>query len=331
MADPARAPGSRHGPPGLASSTATPPMPAACQSSSSAGPSRRASRIAPGGTCGAAGRRPARPAAVPQVLQVGQPLAQIGIGDAAHAVVQLAGDPLHRRLGGQPAADHLGHPFQPAGVGRNQAIGFEHVARCRYFRAAGQIVRHAGDQLVETLLHALRRIVQAREFGLAGRRPAAAPGGGGSRAARPGRWRCPGTSVEPAKTRGIVAPTPSSGAVGGAGRRQDLGEQHRHGLQLVHLIVGVAARIAVLHRDHAQRPSGPPHRHGQHGGERFLAGLGAVGEGRVVLRIRQVHHLTGGGAQPDDALADAQPRAADGQRVEAFGGGQLQDLAWAGA
>ena len=55
--------------------------------------------------------------------------------------------------------------LQPAGVGRHQTIGFEHVARRRHFRAAGQIVRHAGDQLVETLLHALRRIVQAREFG----------------------------------------------------------------------------------------------------------------------------------------------------------------------
>ena len=34
-----------------------------------------------------------------EILQVGQPLAQIGIGDAAHAVMQLASHPLHRRLG----------------------------------------------------------------------------------------------------------------------------------------------------------------------------------------------------------------------------------------
>ena len=34
-----------------------------------------------------------------------------------------------------------------------------------------------------------------------------------------------------------------------------------------------------------------------------------------------------GGAQPDDALADAQPGAADGLRIEPLGGGQLQDLA----
>ena len=118
-------------------------------------------------------------------------------------------------------------------------------------------------------------------------------------------------------------------AIGGAGRRQHLGQQHRHGLQLVDLFLGVAAGIAVLHHDHAQRPPGAPHRHGEHGGERFLAGLRAVGEGGMVLRIRQVHHLAGGGAQPDDALADAEPGAADGLRVEALGRDQLQDLAGA--
>ena len=137
-----------------------------------------------------AGQRAQQPSR--EVLQVGQPLAQIGIGDAAHPVVQLAGDPLHRRLGRQPAADHLGHAFQPAGIGRDQAIGLQHVARRRHFRAAGQIVRHAGDQLVETLLHALRRLRAGARVRPAGCRRAAAPGGGGSRAARPDRWRCRG-------------------------------------------------------------------------------------------------------------------------------------------
>ena len=48
----------------------------------------------------------------------------------------------------------------------------------------------------------------------------------------------------------------------------------------LHLLVGVAARRAVLHREHAQRPPGAAHRHGQHGGERLLAGLRPIGEGR---------------------------------------------------
>ena len=39
-----------------------------------------------------AGQRSQQPSR--EVLQVGQPLAQIGIGDAAHAVVQLTGDAL---------------------------------------------------------------------------------------------------------------------------------------------------------------------------------------------------------------------------------------------
>ena len=137
----------------------------------------------------------------------------------------------------------------------------------------------------------------------------------------------PGTSVAPANTRGTVARDAFLSAIRGAGRRQDLGQQHRHGFEFVHLLVGVAARVAVLHRDDTQRAAGATHRHRQHGGERLLAGLRAVGEGRVVLRVRQVHHLRGGGAETDDALADAKPGAADGVRVEAFGGDQLEDFA----
>ncbi len=63
-----------------------------------------------------------------EILQVGQPFAQIGIGDPAHAVVQFASHTLHRRLGRQTAADHLGDAFQPAGIGCDQAIRVQHLA-----------------------------------------------------------------------------------------------------------------------------------------------------------------------------------------------------------
>ena len=46
-----------------------------------------------------------------QILQIGEPFAQIGVGYPAHSVVQLAGDALHRRFGRQPAVDHLGDPL----------------------------------------------------------------------------------------------------------------------------------------------------------------------------------------------------------------------------
>ena len=48
--------------------------------------------------------------AVGEILHVGEAFAQIGVADAAHPVMQLAGDALHRGLGGQAAADHLARP-----------------------------------------------------------------------------------------------------------------------------------------------------------------------------------------------------------------------------
>ncbi len=49
------------------------------------------------------------------------------------------------------------------------------------------------------------------------------------------------------------------------------------------------------------------------------------------MRIGQVQHLPGGGNQAHDALADAQPRAAHGRRVEPVCGAQFQNFAAADA
>ena len=44
-----------------------------------------------------AGKRGQQPAS--EILKVRQSLTQIGVGDAAHPVMQFAGHPLHRRFG----------------------------------------------------------------------------------------------------------------------------------------------------------------------------------------------------------------------------------------
>ena len=180
--------------------------------------------------------------------------------------------------------------FSQPGIGGDQAIGLQHLARCRRVRAAAHAIRHAGDQLVETLLHALRGLVQAGQFG--------------RRVVGQQAHRAAPVAVQHDRADGDAGDQRRAGehprhgggdallrAVGGAGRGQHLGQQHRHGLQFVHFLLGVAARIAVLHRDHAQSAAGAAHRHGEHGGERLLAGLRTVGEGGMVLRVRQVHHL----------------------------------------
>ena len=47
----------------------------------------------------------------------------------------------------------------------------------------------------------------------------------------------------------------------------------------------------------------------------------------MVLRVGQVHHRAGGGAEADDALADTQPRAPHGVRIQPLGGRELQNVA----
>ncbi len=135
-----------------------------------------------------AGERRQQPAG--EVLEVRQPLAQIGIGDAAHAVVQLAGHPLHRRIGRQTAADHLGDAPQPAGIGGDQAIGVEHLARCRSRprRRQARPARRRSARRDPAASGAPRRA--AAPVPPPGRRPADGTGADGCRAAPPDRWRC---------------------------------------------------------------------------------------------------------------------------------------------
>jgi hypothetical protein len=112
-------------------------------------------------------------------------------------------------------------------------------------------------------------------------------------------------------------------------RGEHLGQQHSHRLEVLDLRRLVAARVAVLHRDDAEHATGAAQRHGEHRREEVLAGLAAIGEGRVVLRVRQVERLAGRGDQTDDALADPQMGPAHGFLAQADGGGKLQHLAGA--
>ncbi len=106
-----------------------------------------------------AGQRGQQP--IGQILHVGEALAQIGVADAAHPVMQLAGDTLHRGFGGQAAADHLRHAAQPPGIGGHQPVGLQHLAGGVDVRRAA-ILRHVGEQVIQTALHAVHRLVKPR-------------------------------------------------------------------------------------------------------------------------------------------------------------------------
>ncbi len=98
-------------------------------SSRSAGPRLRAIRMALSGSSrwpGVVARQIAQQP-VGQVLEVVQPLAQIGVARLAQAGAVLGAHPLDRRLGGQAGAHRLLQRPVPAAVVGEHAVGLEHL------------------------------------------------------------------------------------------------------------------------------------------------------------------------------------------------------------
>ena len=206
-----------------------------------------------------------------QILQIGQSLAQVGIGDAAHPVPQLAGDAHHRGLRGQAAGDGIADPASPS-LHRRQPGALppapRAIPRCRACRA-----RSDGP---------------GRDASPPGRGPAASarlPGPAPGSAVAPCRGRCPrsGRSPDPAPATplrtaaGSVALSASSAISPAPAAGQGLGQQHGHRLHHVHLIRGVAARRAVLHHQHTHDVPAATHWDRQQRGEQFLAGFRTIG------------------------------------------------------
>ena len=89
-----------------------------------------------------------------------------------------------------------------------------------------------------------------------------------------------------------------------ARRGDHLREHHRRGLQRLLFLLGIGAPRPVLHHQHAERIAGAQHRHAEEGMVDLLAGLGAVGRGRMVLRRRQVDRVGLAGHQADQAFVE---------------------------
>ena len=61
---------------------------------------------------------------VGQVLQIGEALADVGIGRLAHARPHVVEGALHARLGGEARVDRLAHAIAPAAIVDEHAEGF---------------------------------------------------------------------------------------------------------------------------------------------------------------------------------------------------------------
>ena len=114
------------------------------------------------------------------------------------------------------------------------------------------------------------------------------------------------------------------GAGTGEGRElagcNHFGEHHRRRLQGFFLFFGVGPPRAVLHHQHAKRIARAQDRNAEERMVDFFAGLRAIGEGRVRLRIRQVHRVGFAGDQANQAFVGLKDGLVDGFALEAFGG-----------
>ena len=103
-----------------------------------------------------------------------------------------------------------------------------------------------------------------------------------------------------------------------------LAQHHRDGLQRLDLDIGVAARLGMLDRQHADRALAADDRHAGEAVEPVLARFGAIGEVGVRRRLVEVQRLDILRDRADQPLAQRQRGDVDRLLVEPVGREQLQ-------
>ena len=257
---------------------------------------------------------------VGQILEVVQPLADIGVARLGEAGAVLVAHPVHGGLGGQAVAHRLLKRPVPAPVVGEHAVGLQHLER-----GAGQALaalQHGVEaglqrrepQLQPRLLH--RRIVGQQPFGRQ-RRLVQHHVAEGEPLGEPLALQPFGAMRRQLHVSEFVRAQQFAGGHG-------FGQHHGDGLDVLDLVLVVAALGAVLHHQHANRPTSPQQRRAEEGVIGVLARLGPIGEAGVRRRVRQADGLS----QPRDfahqAFARAQAGVVNGLGVQALGGEQLE-------
>ena len=267
---------------------------------------------------GAARQQPEQ--AVGEIVDVVQPLARMRVDLAEHAGAGVVPHTLHRRLRRQAGEQRLVQPAPPAVVVGEHAERFEHLAM---LAGAGEIaplqhgVDHAG-QLLDRLGQAA-----ALELDILGDQA-------GDDDARLMQHHMAERHAfgdgQPREARGELAARLLADRLGNAeaARGDRLGEHHGGGLERLDLLVAILTLGAVLNREHADRVAAAQDRHAAERVVDFLAGLGPVGERRVMLRVGELQRLGLLGDQANQTLARLEVGIVHGQRVQAFGGEQFE-------
>ncbi|MGY4354280.1 hypothetical protein ACVW0J_000773 [Bradyrhizobium sp. i1.7.7] len=258
--------------------------------------------------------------AVAEILEIVQPVTQIGIGGAQHP---RAGVGLHALDGGfrrEAGGDRLMQLVRPALVVGEHAVGFQHLAvlaalgNVATLQHAVEIGAQLGERGVEPL-DLLRQILgdvvlddDARlvQHDMAER----------------DAFREDGADLLRRMARGrLLARLGQRRQFAGG---DQLRQHHRGGLERLELLLDIIALGAVLHHQHAERVAGAQDRHAEEGVIDFFAGLRAEREGRVALRVAEIERGRLAGDEADQALMGAQHGVVHRLAVEAFGGVELE-------
>ena len=254
---------------------------------------------------------------VRQIVQIMQPVAQIGVLRLFQPRPRRGLLFLHRRLGRKAALNVLLHPAQPAARMGEHAIGFQH-------RLLVLVEAFGLQQVIDRDAQHAHRLADAVDLG----------------------QRVVGDRVRH-HYAGFVQPDPAfrrallPGAAAkdhrllvqrlNAVARQDaqlghLGQHHGHDFQRLDLLVGKLARGLRLHDQHAQLFADPLDRHAEERGIDLLARLGHEAKTLFARRIGGVHRQARARDTADQPLAQLHPGLVDSGLVQPLGRAQLQRL-----
>ncbi len=96
--------------------------------------------------------------AIGEILQVAQPLTDVGVGRLAEPRAHVVEGALHAGFAGETRGDRLAHPLDPAAIVGEHAEGLEDLALLARLHVVGF------EQAVDIVPHATQRLLEARMF-----------------------------------------------------------------------------------------------------------------------------------------------------------------------